>query len=62
MSISTQDAILRLCALCSSVDTLAVFRCRNWSIPEAGIDSTNLRLLRLINDIDNCSILSSRSD
>jgi hypothetical protein len=32
----TQRAILQLCALCPSVDTLAVFRCRNWNLPEKG--------------------------
>ena len=32
----TQIAILELCALCPSVDTLAVFRCTNWRLPEDG--------------------------
>ena len=32
----TQIAILELCALCPSVDTLAVFRCPNWTLPEHG--------------------------
>jgi hypothetical protein len=32
----TQRDILQLCALCPSVDTLAVFRCRNWNRPEKG--------------------------
>ena len=31
MSLETQLAILELCALCPSVDTLAVFRCTNWT-------------------------------
>ncbi len=32
----TQLAILERCALCSSVDTLAVFRCTNWTHDEHG--------------------------
>jgi hypothetical protein len=32
----TQLAILELCALCPSVDTLAVFRCKNWTRDEYG--------------------------
>ena len=36
MSAGTQLAILKLCALCPSVDTMAVFRCPNWSRPELG--------------------------
>ena len=32
----TQLAILELCALCPRVDTLAVFRCPNWTLPEHG--------------------------
>ena len=37
MSPETQLAILELCALCPSVDTLAVFRCTNWTRHEDGI-------------------------
>jgi hypothetical protein len=34
--VTRQRAILQLCALCPSVDTLAVFLCRNWNRPEKG--------------------------
>ena len=45
MSPKTQRAILRLCALCASVDTLAVFRCKEWNRPEKGTNATLIILM-----------------